>query len=64
MGLGTAQRNVAAAILVSAQNFAGTMTLPFVLVAAVLLLLVLLPTAKRMGLRSQAAQPQAAATTD
>ena len=52
MGLGTAQRNVAAAILVSAQNFAGTMTLPFVLVAAVLLLLVLLPTAKRMGMRS------------
>jgi BASS family bile acid:Na+ symporter len=59
MGLGTAQRNVSAAILVSAQNFAGTMTLPFVLVAAILLLLVLLPTAKRMGVHSQspAAQP-------
>jgi BASS family bile acid:Na+ symporter len=54
MGLGTAQRNVSAAILVSAQNFAGTMTLPFVLVAAILLLLVLLPTAKRLGARSQA----------
>lgn len=49
MGLGTAQRNVSAAILVSAQNFPGTMTLPFVLVAAILLLLILLPTAKRMG---------------
>jgi predicted Na+-dependent transporter len=62
MGLGTAQRNVSAAILVSAQNFSGTMTLPFVLVAAILLLLVLLPTAKRMGARSQgtAAQPVAA----
>ncbi len=64
MGLGTAQRNVSAAILVSAQNFAGTNTLPFVLVAAILLLLVLLPTAKRLGARSQpgteeAAQPAA-----
>jgi predicted Na+-dependent transporter len=49
MGLGTAQRNVSAAILVSAQNFSGTMTLPFVLVAAILLLLILLPTARRMG---------------
>jgi BASS family bile acid:Na+ symporter len=64
MGLGTAQRNVSAAILVSAQNFAGTMTLPFVLVAAILLLLVLLPTAKRMGFRSQVTTSQPAATTD
>jgi predicted Na+-dependent transporter len=64
MGLGTAQRNVAAAILVSAQNFAGTMTLPFVLVAAILLLLILLPTAKRMGARSQAAAPQPVPTSD
>ena len=51
MGLGTAQRNVAAAILVSVQNFSDTNTVSFVLVAAVLLLLVLLPTAKRMGAR-------------
>jgi BASS family bile acid:Na+ symporter len=57
MGLGTAQRNVSAAILVSAQNFAGSATLPFVLVAAILLLLVLLPAAKRMGARSQTAPP-------
>jgi predicted Na+-dependent transporter len=57
MGLGTAQRNVSAAILVSAQNFAGTMTLPFVLVAAILLLLILLPTAKRLGARSSEAEP-------
>ena len=62
MGLGTAQRNVAAAILVSAQNFSGTMTLPFVLVAAVLLLLILLPTAKRLGARMPAAAPQAEPT--
>ncbi len=53
MGLGTAQRNVSAAILVSAQNFAGTNTLSFVLVAAILLLLVLLPTAKRLGAHDQ-----------
>lgn len=53
MGLGTAQRNVSAAMLVSAQNFAGTTTLPFVLVAAILFLLVLLPTAKRLGARAE-----------
>lgn len=64
MGLGTAQRNVSAAILVSAQNFSGTMTLPFVLVAAILLLLILLPAARQMGARSAAAataQPAAQA---
>jgi BASS family bile acid:Na+ symporter len=59
MGLGTAQRNVAAAILVSVQNFSDTNTVSFVLVAAVLLLLVLLPTAKRMGGRSAAPGGQA-----
>lgn len=51
VGLGTAQRNVSAAILVSAQNFGGTTTLPFVLVAAILLLLILLPVARRLGAR-------------
>lgn len=60
MGLGTAQRNVSAAIVVTAQNFSGTMTLPFVLVAAILLLLILLPTAKRLGARVQTAAPEAA----
>jgi BASS family bile acid:Na+ symporter len=59
MGLGTAQRNVAAAILVSVQNFSDTNTVSFVLVAAVLLLLVLLPTAKRMGARNNAPAIQA-----
>lgn len=61
MGLGTAQRNVSAAILVSAQNFAGTPTLSFVLVGALLLLLILLPTARRMGARQQPVAPAAAA---
>ena len=55
MGLGTAQRNVSAALVVTAQNFAGTPTLPFVLVGAILLLLILLPTAKRLGARMPAA---------
>lgn len=61
MGLGTAQRNVSAAILVSAQNFAGTPTLSFVLVAAILLLLILLPTARRMGARVETTAPAGAA---
>ncbi len=56
MGLGTAQRNVAAAILVSVQNFSDTNTVSFVLVGAILLLLVLLPTAKRMGARERRAR--------
>ena len=55
MGLGTAQRNVSAAIVVAAQNFSGTNTLSFVLVAAILLLLLLLPTAKRLGGRAETA---------
>jgi predicted Na+-dependent transporter len=54
LGLATAQRNVAAAILVTTLNFSGTMTLPFVLVASVVLPLILLPTARRMGVRVQA----------
>ncbi len=55
MGLGTAQRNVSAAIVVTAQNFSGTNTLSFVLVAAILLLLLLLPAAKRLGARGETA---------
>jgi predicted Na+-dependent transporter len=53
MGLGTAQRNVAAAILVTSLNFAGTMTLPFVLVASIVLPLILIPTARRLGKGSE-----------
>ena len=52
MGLGTAQRNVAAAIVVSTQNFPGSDTLVLVLVAAIFMLLVLLPTARQFGARS------------
>ena len=52
-GLGTAQRDLAAAIAVSARNFPGTMTMPFIVVAAILLLLILLPTARYLDLRSE-----------
>jgi predicted Na+-dependent transporter len=55
MGLGTAQRNLSAAIVIAAQNFTEGNTMTFILVASVLMLLVLLPTAKRLGGRSQAA---------
>jgi predicted Na+-dependent transporter len=55
MGLSTANRNGAAALLVATQNFTGTNTLPFVLVGTVLMLLILLPVAKRIGVRSEAA---------
>jgi predicted Na+-dependent transporter len=53
MGLATAQRNVAAAILVTSLNFSGTMTLPFILVASILLALILIPVARRLGKSSQ-----------
>jgi BASS family bile acid:Na+ symporter len=53
MGLGTAQRNVAAAILVATLNFPGTMTLPFVLVASIVLPLILIPTARRLGKQNE-----------
>jgi BASS family bile acid:Na+ symporter len=48
LGLGTAQRNVSAALVVAAGNF-GADTLTFVLVGAIVMLLVLMPTARRLG---------------
>jgi predicted Na+-dependent transporter len=56
LGLGTAQRNVAAAILVTSLNFSGTMTLPFVLVASIVLPLILIPTARWLGSRKSAGE--------
>ena len=56
-----AQRNVSTAILVSAQNFSGTNTLSFVLVAAILLRLILLPTARQLGARTQAPEASSSA---
>lgn len=58
MALGTAHRNVAAAIVVAAQSFAGTNTLSFVLVGAILLLLILLPAALRLGGQTQPAEAE------
>ena len=56
LGLGTAQRNVAAAILVTSLNFPGTMTLPYVLVASIVLPLILIPR-RQLGERSEPAAP-------
>ena len=56
IGLGTAQRNAAAAILVASLNFPGTMTLPYVLVASIVLPLILIPTARALGRRAEAAK--------
>ena len=44
-----------ATLLVASQNFSGTDTLPFVLVGVVIMLLILLPVAKRMGVSAEAA---------
>ena len=54
MGLGTAQRNVSAAILITLTNFAGTNAVPYVLVAAILLPLILISTARWLGKRGEA----------
>ncbi len=54
MGLGTAQRNVSAAVLITLTNFAGTNTVPYVLVAAILIPLILLPLARWLGKRGEA----------
>ena len=53
MALGTAQRNVVAAVLVTVLNFAGTMTLPYILAGSIILPIVLIPTAKWLGARSR-----------
>jgi len=63
LGLGTAQRNVSAAILITLQNFAGTMAVPYVLVAAILLPLILLSTARWLGRRSEAEAPAGSPAT-
>lgn len=56
LGLGTAQRNVSAAIVVAAQNFSGTSTLTFILVAAIVLLLILMPAARLLSGRMPAVE--------
>jgi BASS family bile acid:Na+ symporter len=61
MGLGTAQRNVSAAIVVAAQNFSDPTVLSFILVAALLLLLILMPAARQLGTRAETPAPEPAA---
>ncbi len=60
IGLGTAQRNVSAALLITLTNFAGTMAVPFVLVAAILLPLILISIARWLGKRGES-KPEVAA---
>ena len=56
-GLGTAQRNVSAAIVVTLANFAGTDAVPFVLAASILMPLILLSTARWLGRRGETTAP-------
>jgi len=63
MGLGTAQHNISAALVVGVQNFTDPNVITTLLVGAILLLLLLLPTARQLGSRAQAppqplSQPQ------
>jgi len=53
MGLGTAQRNVAAALVVAAQNF-DTDVVTYLMVIALIMLVILMPTAGELGKRARA----------
>jgi predicted Na+-dependent transporter len=57
MGLGTAQRNVAAAMVVAGDNFTDPNVLVMVLVGAVLMLVLLMPAAGELGKRQAQAAP-------
>jgi BASS family bile acid:Na+ symporter len=53
MGLGTAQRNISAALVVAAQNFDSNV-ITYLMVIAVIGLVVLMPTAGELGRRAAA----------
>ena len=53
LGLGTAQRNIAAALVVGGQSFSDPAVLVMVVVVAIISLLVLLPTSRLLAKRSQ-----------
>ncbi len=59
LGLGTAQRNVSAALVVAGQNFTDPDVLVMVLTGALLMLVILMPLAGELG-RRKAAVPSAA----
>jgi BASS family bile acid:Na+ symporter len=50
MGLGTAQRNIAAALVVAAQNF-NTDVITYLMVIAIISLIILMPSAGELGKR-------------
>jgi BASS family bile acid:Na+ symporter len=52
LALGTAQRNIAAALVVAGQNFDDPKVLVMVVVVAVVGLLILMPLARMLGTRS------------
>jgi BASS family bile acid:Na+ symporter len=56
LALGTAQRNIAAALVVAGQNFDDPKVLVMVVVVAVVGLLVLMPLARMLGTRTPAVQ--------
>ena len=60
MGLGTAQRNISAALVVAAQNF-DTNVVTYLMVIAVIGLVVLMPTAGELGKRAKSASTEAPA---
>jgi predicted Na+-dependent transporter len=59
MGLGTAQRNISAALVVAAQNF-DTNVVTYLMVIAVIGLVVLMPAAGELGKRAVAQSPETA----
>jgi hypothetical protein len=59
MGLGTAQRNISAALVMGVQNFSDPNVITTLLVGAILLLLLLLPTARQLGSRIKDPTPVA-----
>jgi len=60
LGLGTAQRNISAALVVAGQNFSADV-ITYLLVIAVIGLVVLMPAAGELGKRTKAAEGGAAA---
>ena len=60
MGLGTAQRNISAALVVAGQNF-DLDVITYLMVIAVIGLVVLMPAAGELGKRAKAAATEAAA---
>ena len=52
LGLGTAQRNIAAALLVGSQNFTDPRVVVMVVVGAVVGLMILLPLSRRLSQHS------------